>query len=87
MQFIFNIYDNIGKWKNYSFIKSAAQNQYLQCPLCKKEISYTNYARHLKEMHDDENEYQCPNCPYSTTRKDNMERHTTTYCPAKERPG
>ena len=58
-----------------------------QCSLCKKDISQANYTRHLNEMHSYRNNYQCPNCSYNTTRKNNMERHTTTdVCPGQNSP-
>ena len=39
---------------------SLIQVLHFQCPLCKKDISSHNFPRHLKEMHSDENIYQCP---------------------------
>ena len=63
------------------------QCHYLKCPLCKKDISSRNYPRHLSEMHGDKKNYQCPTCHYNTTRKDNMERHTTAVCPGQDSTG
>ena len=73
-------------------IKYLSKYPYSQCPHCNKEITVINFNRHLNEMHSDENIFQCPTCPYNTSRKENLDRHstvdsTTNMCPGQKRPG